>query len=178
MQKEINIRTFSPQDRSAVRSISCQTAFLEMPTIHFLNNEEILADALTQYYTDYEPESCFVATHDDKVIGYLIGTKDIKRANSIFRKKILFPLIAKAFKIGIFVSPKTLRFFFNIVLSAVRGDFHDPDFSQQYPATLHINIDKNFRGSHIGSRLIDHYLNFLQHSKVSGVHLGSISDAA
>jgi len=178
IQKEITIRKFIPHDRPAIRSISCQTAFLEMPTHIFLNNEEILADALTQYYTDYEPESCFVATYDDKVIGYLIGAKNIWRANNIFKKKIMFFLIAKAFKNGLFVSAKTLRLFFHIAISAAMGEFIAPDFSKQYPATLHVNIDKNFRGSHAGSRLIDCYLNFLDRNGISGVHFGSISDNA
>jgi len=178
MQKKIILRKFVLQDRSAIRSISCQTAFLEMPVRNFLNNEEILADALTQYYTDYEPESCFVAAYDDKVIGYLVGAKNISRANNIFRNKIMFFLLAKAFKSGLFVSLKTLRLFFNIFISAVRGEFAAPDFSKQYPATLHINIDKNFRGFHVGSRLIDCYLNFLKRNRISGVHFGSISDNA
>ncbi len=172
------IRHFCPEDKAGVRLISCQTAFLEIPVRNFLNNEEILADALTQYYTDYEPGSCFVATYDGKVIGYLLGAKDIVKADTVFRTMMMMPFVVKIFTSGVLFSRKTLKLLFHIALSFFKGEFFSPRFGRQYPATLHINIDKEFRHFHVGSRLIDHYLNFLRSCAIKGVHFGTISNEA
>lgn len=175
---KIMIRSFRPEDREEVRLISCQTAFLEIPVEKFLNDKEILADALTQYYTDHEPASCFVATFNGKIVGYLLGARDVLKVDVIFRSKIMLPFIMKILKSGVLFSPKTLKLLFYIAISAIKGEFWAPRFVRQYPATLHVNIDKDFRRFHIGSQLIDHYLNFLRSCNVEGVHFGTISDGA
>jgi ribosomal protein S18 acetylase RimI-like enzyme len=52
-----------------------------------------------------------------------------------------------------------------------------PDFSNKYPAVLHINIDKNHRHSGLGGRLISEFIGYLKNEKVRGVQLSTISDS-
>jgi mRNA interferase MazF len=52
------------------------------------------------------------------------------------------------------------------------------DFSKEYPATLHINVGKDFRQQNIGSRLMSAYLDYLSKEKVTGVSLATMSDKA
>lgn len=66
-------RPFRPDDRAAVRSICCDTGWLGQPIDPYFQDREVFADFLTGYYTDYEPDSCFVALQDDLVVGYLLG---------------------------------------------------------------------------------------------------------
>ncbi len=175
---DIVIRQFTKNDRADVRRISCDTAFLGMDNKLFFDNDEILADVLTLYYTDYEPQSCFVAVEEDKVIGYIIGTKDVRRMHITFNKRILPQTIGKALRKGFFKRANNLKFFLHVAVSFLRGEFFAPDFSRKYPATLHINIDKNFRGRKIGEKLIEHYLNYLKEEKVAGIHFGTMSEGA
>jgi ribosomal protein S18 acetylase RimI-like enzyme len=174
----ISIRQFIKSDREDIRRISCDTAFLDTDNKLFFDNDDILADVLTLYYTDYEPQSCFVAVEKDRVIGYIIGSKNTRRMDIIFNKKILPKLIGKAFIRGIFFRGKNLKFLSHIAVSFIRGEFFVPDFSKQYPATLHININGNFRGRRIGEKLIEHYLNYLKEEKVRGIHFGTMSEKA
>ncbi|MCX5657255.1 MAG: hypothetical protein NTZ48_03390 [Candidatus Omnitrophica bacterium] len=51
-----------------------------------------------------------------------------------------------------------------------------PDFSVDYPAVLHINLDKDYRNLNIGSRLIAIFMDYLARNKVSGVRLATMSD--
>lgn len=177
MKNEILIRKFALQDRADIRRISCQTAFLGIPRQKFIGDDEVVADALTLYYTDYEPESCFVAVCDQKVVGYLIGSKNIAGAKKI-NDKINQDLLVKGFKRGVFARGTTWLFFLRVVWSALKGEFRAPDFSKEYPAVLHVNIDQDFRGQKIGSRLIEHYLDYLKKENISGVHFGTISARA
>jgi len=175
---DIVIRKFELKDRSQVRRISCETSFPDGDRGLFIDDDEIIADALTLYYTDYEPESCFVAVHEDKVVGYIIGTKDVSRMEKVFSKCILTQFIKKAFDRHLFIKVKTWRLFFYITMSALRGEFYAPRFSAKYPAMLHINIDKAHRGRQLGKRLIEHYVNFFKEQGVRGVHFGTISNGA
>ena len=87
---QTDIRKFQSGDREAVRRICCATALLGNPSSIFFDGDEIFADAITLYFTDYEPESCFVAEHQGEVVVYLIGAKD---AACACRKDILFRIM-------------------------------------------------------------------------------------
>ena len=64
------IRQFLPKDREALRTICCDTADMGEPIEHFFPERESAADLLTAYYTDFEPESTFVAELDEKILQF------------------------------------------------------------------------------------------------------------
>jgi ribosomal protein S18 acetylase RimI-like enzyme len=67
---------------------------------------------------------------------------------------------------------------FNVFKGFLNGDFSFPSFSRDYPATFHVNIDTEYRGQGVGSRLIENYLNYLKEEKIKGVHFGTMSESA
>jgi GNAT superfamily N-acetyltransferase len=172
------IRKYESRDRAAVREISCLTALMGEPSAIFFDDDEILADALTLYFTDHEPESCWVVECKEKVVGYLIGAVDVARSHQITAQKITFALVMKAFRRGTIFRGKNIRFFFHVLLSALKGELKAPAFSKEYPATLHINILKEYRGGGWGSALINVYLDHLRSKAVKGVHFATMSDQA
>jgi ribosomal protein S18 acetylase RimI-like enzyme len=174
----VYIREFELKDRPDVRRISCETAFLGESRSLFIDDDEILADALTLYHTDHEPESCFVAVDEGRVVGYVLGTKDAFLMDKISSEQIFPALIKKAFQRRFFFKIKTWALFFQVAISALKGEFFAPHFFARYPAMLHINIDKNYRGNKLGTGLIENYLNFLKTQGVKGVHFGAMSEDA
>ena len=172
------IRKYNSRDRSAVRRICCETALMGEPSAIFFADDEIFADALTAYFTDYEPESCFVAEYNNNVVGYLLGTKDSKRMDKIFADKIALPLLFKTLRRGALIRKKNMKLLFFILLSLAKGEFKTPDFSKDYPAMLHINIIKEYRTAGIGSKLINAYLDYLKAQEIKGVHFATMSDKA
>ena len=172
------IRKYSSRDRPAVRRICCETALMGEPSAIFFDDDEIFADALTVYFTDYEPESCFVAEYDNNVVGYLLGAKDAGRMDKIFAGKITMPLFIKVLRRGALIRKKNVKFLFRVFLSLVKGEFKMPVFSKDYPATLHINIIKECRTAGIGSKLINAYLDYLRALGIKGVHFATMSDKA
>ncbi len=178
MNENITIRKFLPQDRAEIRRISCETSFLEFPRQEILADDEIIADSLTAYFIDHEPESCFVAVlADARVVGYLTGSKNVGKMHKV-EFRMLVKLIIKALKKGLFLKPASWRYFYYSLRSLFRGEFMMPDFSKSYPALLHINIDKPYRGLGAGEKLIDAYLNYLKTEGVTGVHFGTFSEQA
>lgn len=178
MSEEIKIRKFKIDDRAALREINYNTALLGDSAEKFFDDQEIFADALTRYFTDYEPQSCFVAESGDTIVGYLIGAKVTGVMDRVIGARIILPLVLKTFCRGVFFKPKNIFFLFSCVRALTRGEFFSPSFHKDYPATLHINLREGFRGQALGGRLIDAYLNYLKSESVKGVHLCTMSDKA
>ena len=66
-------RPYQPKDREIIRRICCETGFLGEPIDQVFNDRDIFADYLTRYYTDIEPESCWVGEKEGKVVTYLLS---------------------------------------------------------------------------------------------------------
>jgi len=172
------IRKYEPEDRDQVRWICCETGFMGEPVEAYFFGREIFADVWTQYWTDFEPESCFVAEVDGKVIGYLLGCLDTARQERIFQTQIMLKIQLKALTSSFFFHKKNWRFFFQVYRSYRRGEFNEPknQLYSDYPAHLHTNIaPEEFRGKGIGKALLLAYLEYLKAHKSKGVHLVTTS---
>jgi len=145
------------------------------PATSFFEGREIICDALSLYFTDYEPEASFVAVVNSIVAGYLIGAKSKIAAEKVFQEKIALRLFWRAIRSGVFLKKKNIAFIFSCLKALFKGNLSTPDFTEDYPATFHINLKKEFRGQNIGSDLVSVYLNYLKEKMVSGVHLATIS---
>jgi hypothetical protein len=75
MPSDAVIRPYRPSDRAAVRRLCCETGYLGQPIDPVFQDRELFADYLTSFYTDREPESCFVLEQDGEVKGYLMGSR-------------------------------------------------------------------------------------------------------
>ena len=173
----IRIRNYQIEDRDAIRKISLESAFWGENRAYIFD-DEILADLLTIYFTDYEPLSCFVAVKGNQVIGYIMGAQDIRKMRRLMKYKIDPRLIGKVLSRGQLLHRNDLIFMKNIVSSYLKGEFIAPDFSKEYPATLHINIRAGYRRQNLGSLLVDYFLDFLKKKNIRGVHFGVMAESA
>lgn len=173
----IKIRNYQIEDRDIIRKIGLESIFLgENRTSIF--DDEILADILTIYFTDYESLSRFVAVKDNQVIGYIMGTQDVRKMRRIMKYKIIPRLIYKVLYRRQLLHRNNLILIKNIISSYLKGEFISPDYSKEYPATLHINITEEYRRQNIGSLLVDYFLDFLKRKNIRGVHFGVMSESA
>ncbi len=171
------IRNYEPRDREAIRRISYETSFLHRPHL-FFDDPELVTDALTRYYLEFEPESCFVAEAEGRVVGYIIGTLDMARMNYVYGARILMPLVLKAIQHKEFFRGKTMKFILNYLKSVLKGEFYSPNFTRDYPATFHINVDEALRGQKVGTQLIQRALQLLKDKNVPGVQFSTMTDGA
>lgn len=174
----MQIRKFEPKDRKEVRQIAHDTAFMGEAASVFFDGEGIISDALSLYFTDYEPESCFVAQVNHEVAGYLFGAKNMAVTEKLISKKIMPRLFSLALTSKVLLRKKNILFIFKVLLSLIKGEFAAPDFNKTYPAVLHINIKNGYRNLGIGAKLISAYLEYLKKEKISGVHLATMSKEA
>jgi len=176
---EVCIRSYKREDRQYIREICYATAFRGESGDFFFDDKEILSDIVTLYYTEYEPESIFVAEVKQNIVGYLTGCKDTKRYYYIWMRKILIPLIIKALFRGVIFNIKNLKFLYYTALSYMKKEFKKPvDIYKKYPAHFHINLIKDYRGKGIGSRLVYNFLDYLKRNNIKGLHIVTASEKA
>lgn len=171
---ETVIRPYSPRDRQAVREIAWDTAFLGHSGGAFFTDKPLLQDFLTAYFTDYEPQSCFVAESSGEVVGYLLGAVDERRMGEACRGRLAWSLLARFLLCDVF-RPKNIIFVLRMIRSWARGEFRGEQFYPEYPAILHINLKEGFRGNGTGGRLIAAYLAYLKAGNVPAVRLATMT---
>jgi ribosomal protein S18 acetylase RimI-like enzyme len=88
------IRPYRPEDRDALRAICADTGFLGQPIDPVFEDRELFADYLTSYYTDAEPEACFVCEFAGEVKGYVMGSR-FPRKKDAYEKRKLPGLVAR-----------------------------------------------------------------------------------
>lgn len=88
------IRKYRAADRDAVRELCCATGFLGSPIDPVFADRELFADFLTAYYTDWEPESCYVLEVGGQLKGYLLGSRRPfhQQLHSLYQNISLFTL--------------------------------------------------------------------------------------
>jgi GNAT superfamily N-acetyltransferase len=79
---------------------------------------------------------------------------------------------------GYFFRPKNLRMILAFLLSLLKGEFRMSEINTEYPATLHINIAKGFRGSGTGRCLVKALEDYLRSRNVTGMHLATMSESS
>lgn len=170
MDEEFIIRMYKPSDRQDVLRISADTAVFGEPVEVILDDRRIFCDAFTAYYTDFEPDYLWVASKDDKVVGYLTGCADtIHQRRRIIGRTIL-PLVGRIIQRKYRLGGKTFNYAISMILGALRMEHPHVDL-KLYPAHLHINIESAMRGRRLGRRLMTTYLDQLGELSVPGVFL-------
>lgn len=170
------VRTYEKKDREGVRRICCDTAYKGGPVENFFFDREVFSDAVTRYYTDFEPGSLWIAEKDDEVAGYLTGCLDTRRYLGLMKSRIMPAVLLRSLLRGVFLRRQTYRLLASLFKSARRGGFRRDTPLDEYPAHLHIDIDRRFRRLGMGEMLMLKFLEQARSRGVKGVHLTTVED--
>ncbi len=145
--------------------------YMGEPAEWYWRHAKSFADIWTSYYTDHEPESLFVAADGPKVVGYLSGCVDSRKAPSpawaIARADLRYTLYLRA---------GTAGFFWRGVVDTLvqRGTPQGQLDDARWPSHLHINLLPEARGSNVGASLMTAWFARLQQLGSPGCHLGTL----
>ncbi len=172
------MRSYESQDRGAVRQIACDTADMGEPVESFFGDREVVADLLTGYYTDYESESLWVAEYEGKVIGYLTGCLDTRRYFRVMAWSLVPRIGIKAVLRGVFLRQDTWRLFWAAIRTGWTGGLRRHISLDEYPAHLHVNVQKGFRSQNVGKSLVERFIEQVKVMGLPGIHLAVREDNA
>lgn len=172
MDTTAEIRPYEPRDRAAVRQICSDTADAGQPIERFFPDREVFADLLTNYYTEFEPQSVFVAESGREVVGYVTGSVDTKRFLRTMMWRIAPVVLVKALARGTLWHPQAVRLFRANVGMWLKTGYRSGPTLDQYPAHLHVNVREGFRGQRLGQRLVEAFCERARAAGARGVHAG------
>lgn len=172
----MRVRPYEPRDRVVIRQICCDTADKGEPVERFLRDREVFADLVTSYYTDYEPQSTWVAEREGQVVGYLTGCLNTRRHRWITFFRIAPIAILKAIGRGTPFRRQTCKLLRDGLKTWLRGGFRREVPLDKYPAHFHINVRQGFRGHEIGRHLIESFLQQAKAAGLKGIHLVTRKD--
>jgi GNAT superfamily N-acetyltransferase len=176
MSNDVVIRPYEPKDRAAVRQICCDTADGGEPVERFFPDREVFADLITRYYTDYEPQSTWVAERDGQAVGYLTGCLDTRRFLRLMAWRFGPLILLKAIARGTLWHPQVVKLLSANLGGWLRGGFRKGVSLREYPAHLHIDLQKDARGQRVGHRLIERFVQQVTDAGLHGIHAGVSAD--
>ncbi|MEF3168123.1 MAG: GNAT family acetyltransferase [Deltaproteobacteria bacterium] len=157
------IRPYRPDDREDIRRICCETGFMGNPIDPIFSDRRAFADFFTNYYTFWEPESCFVAVAEGQVIGYLTGClRHLLHPwaqGAIFMGKIV-PRVAYNLLRGRYDARSR-----DFILWTVKRAFFETPKKPRNSAHFHINLLPEWRNGTASRRLV---FTFLEAAKRRG----------
>ena len=155
----ISIRKYRPEDKPAVRRILIETSRLPVETEKDIKLLELLYN---DYYTEVEPEHCFVAADEnDQAVGYIICAADYKKFRRAFFK---------------FYLPEIRELGMKYYIQAFMDIMGHALYAAKYPAHLHINVLPVCQGKGTGTELMDALKEELRKSGIKGLMLSCAAD--
>lgn len=174
----VDLRAYRPDDRAAVRDICCRSAFRNMGSQALIDDPELFADFWSSYYTDYEPESLFVAERDGRIAGYLMGCENTQRYRRVMGRavvpRVLGRLLYRATRGRYRDQPQARRLFRWLSFRSWR---EEPDIDTcAFPAHYHANLAPSGVGLGLYASLGLRFLEQLERKGVLHVH-GQVLDS-
>ena len=164
----IEIRKVKAEDETALIDICYITGDPKLKQI--FPDKQLFGMFWCLYYVWFEPENCFVAVDSEtnKVIGYILSTKDTEKQEKHFKSKMTQKIKArrKELHLQTFRSRVYTYFIINKIHTRKRRLLY-----KNYPAHLHIDILPQYQRKGIGHRLMQTLEKHLESNNVIGYHL-------
>ncbi|WP_123103026.1 GNAT family N-acetyltransferase [Acidithiobacillus sulfuriphilus] len=145
-----SIRPYRNADRAKIRHICCETGFLGNPIDAIFCDRELFADLMVNPYLDYAEDWAYVATHDGRAVGYLLGAppsfdRYMVYAGSVATLRMLLKSVSGAYA----HHPRSSQF----VEWLLTRSFRERPCRPRRAAHMHFNVLPGFRGHGLGRRL-------------------------
>jgi len=167
---KVTIRKCRKSDQNGIMEVCFRTGYMGEDLRGHFQDKKLFGYLFCLYYPQNEPETCFVADHKGRIVGYILGSPNTSRQERLFIVKMGWRILLRAFFITFWryhTDFKTLIHFLRLPQSS------NPDISKRYPAHLHIDILESYQHRGIGTRLMARYENFIRKLKITGIHLGT-----
>ncbi len=173
----ISIQDYKPKYRNQVIDICWKTGYMGDDAKPHFPDRYLFGLLFCLYYTDYEPENCFVAidTNSDKAVGYILSSLDSEIQEENFNKKIIPKIIFRMFSYSIWRYNQSFRIVWGWRKLQDDSALDKKTILSKYPSHLHIDVLDEYQRQGIGASLINNLENHLKVNGSKGVHLGTSS---
>ena len=167
-------RCFVAADKKALYQICHQTGDAGKDASWMFSNVELLGDLYVGPYLEYQPELAWVLEDQHGIAGYLLGVSDTLAYQRWYLRHWL-PNIRKGRRFpqkdeSVWTMDDTL------LASLFEFEFDRPDWLDQFPSHIHIDLLPRIQGKRWGTRFAREMLDTLRGKDSPGVHLGMNPD--
>jgi len=164
----VELRAYRPEDLDALYAICLQTGNAGQDATALHSDPQLVGHLYSAPYGVLEPGNVFVATDDDGVAGYIVGTHDTRQFAERLERNWWPELRERYADISGMTEADLHR------IAAIKRPPATPaDLVARYPAHIHMNLLPRLRGQRVGSRLLDMWVEQARSAGVSGIHLGA-----
>jgi len=162
------------RDWNAVYDLCCRTGNNGQPVARERWN--FFGRLWVEPYEKFFPQWTYVAEAEKVVVGYLTGCPNSRWFAKAKLWRFELPLlidICRRHYSGNRDARRFVRQFFRFEERPERVFPHAlrQMLQRDYPAHLHMNVDANWRGSGVGTKLLEHFFADLHEASIAGVHL-------
>lgn len=139
--RRLHIRAYRAGDRRHIAAIIAATALRGRPLAAFFEDEAVLLKVFMDYYLRYEPESCFVAERNGRVVGYIMGCKDTRRYLRLMLLRYGPQLLARVLTRVLTGRYRRIATYRTLWWALSRGWREAPDADlRRFPAHAHLGV--------------------------------------
>lgn len=160
------IRPFRPGDLPALYRICLGTGDAGGDASHLFQDPELLGHFYAAPYAVFEPDLCFVVTHEGDPAGYVLGTRDTAVFHARCESEWFPPLRARYPPPPATDASPDAR-----LIRAIHAGYPRYPELDAYPAHLHIDLLPVAQGMGWGRRLIGQFTTRLAKLGVPAFHL-------
>lgn len=162
---DFQVRRYRASDRDSVRALCCDTGFLGTAIDPVFEDRELFADFFTDYYLRHEPDSAFVVTKEDRVLGYLLGSRHPFRHqfHSFFHNFVYGGKIVRRY---LAYGPESRQYIHWLISKAWR---EVPDAPRRI-GHFHVNLLPAAKSIQVTRQLLETFLRHLYDHGVKQVH--------
>ena len=171
------IRKYRRNDEGSIRRICFDTALYGEPIAEYFNDIQLVTDALIGCNIWLEPESLFVAEAQDRVVGYLAGSIDTERFAERCAPRLVPRLLWRFITRGHFLKSRNYALALGIFKYSRIIVREREALLNDYPCSIHTNIDSGYRNAGIGTALIRKFIEYAKSKGSKGVHLSTASSS-
>ncbi len=167
--RKMKIRNAALTDLPYVYDICHRTAYNGQDASSVVTDPFILGHYYSAPYIVHDPDWCWIVEDDRGIVGYLVTTPDTRRHAAWMNKQWL-PKV-RALYANVSADPKWTDFE-KWIRRYIYDDAACPDFTDRYPAHLHICLLPRGQGQGYGSSALKLFEEKLRSGGIAGYHLG------
>jgi GNAT superfamily N-acetyltransferase len=165
------LRLFKPEDLDALYEISLATGLDGRDAAHLYEDKKLIGHIYSAPYALLDPGLVIVASDDQGVGGFVVGTHDTKAWEDRLEREwwpgLRSRYTAPAGTDALVLTPDQRR------VSMIFNPERTPaEVAELYPAHLHMNILPRLQGQGVGSKLLDNWLEVARSRGVEAIHVG------
>ena len=163
-----------PSDRESIRQLVVTCADQRIFPV-CLSGHRLVSDILTRYYTDFEPESCWVVDDSaDGVVAYLFGCLSTARRHRVMAGRIVPAALFRAVVTGVLFSCPVGRLAWAGLRTWTSSHTLKSRARLDYPAHLHVGVREDYRCHGLGKELVLRFVAQASGVGIFGIHVSVV----